>query len=66
MHLAQALTLWPEVKVTHWRFGCFLVLLVGLYLLISFFLLPVILPLFWQIWQILLMFFFNAFKKYGQ
>jgi hypothetical protein len=63
MHLAQAFTLWPEAKVTHWRLGCFLVLLVGLYLLNSFFLLPVILPLFWQIWQILLIFFVMLSKK---
>jgi hypothetical protein len=63
MHLAQAFTLWPEAKVAHWRLGCFLVLLVGLYLLISFFLLPVILPRFWQIWQILLIFFIMLSKK---
>ena len=24
MHLAQALTLLPDAKVTHWRLGCFL------------------------------------------
>lgn len=36
MHLAQALTLLPEAKRTHWRLGNLLCLTVGLYLPRSF------------------------------
>ncbi len=32
MHLAQALTLWPEANLAHCKLGCFLLLIVGLYL----------------------------------
>jgi hypothetical protein len=32
MHLVQALILSPDGKVSHWRFGYFLFMAVGLYL----------------------------------
>ena len=49
MHLAQAFTLLPEAKRTHWRLGCFLFLMVGLYFPLSFFNFQTILPLLPQI-----------------
>ena len=36
MHFVQALTLFPEFKVTHCKLGCFLTLIVGLYFPLSF------------------------------
>ena len=53
MHFVQALTLLPDAKVTHWRLGCFLLLMVGLYLPLSFVNLQTILPFLLQIAQTL-------------
>ncbi len=44
MHLVQALTRLPEDKVAHCKLGCFLFLMVGLYLPRSFFSFQTIFP----------------------
>ena len=53
MHFVQALILLPLAKVVHCKFGYFLVLLVGLYLLRSFFRVTLIIDVFSQREQIL-------------
>ena len=54
IHLVQALTLLPDAKVTHCKLGCFLFLMVGLYLPLSFFSVQTILPFLPQIVHCLL------------
>ncbi len=56
MHLAQALTLLPEAKRSHWRLGNLLCLTVGLYLPRSFLRHQTItepLPQIEQVWDII-------------
>ena len=53
MHRVQAKTFFPLGRRAHWRLGCFLEFLVGLYLLLDFIILPTTEPPFSQIWQIL-------------
>jgi len=57
MHLAQALTLLLFANFTHCKFGCFLFFVVGLYLLLSFFLTVTTTDFLLHISQILLMLF---------
>jgi len=51
MHFVQAFTLLPEANLTHWRFGFFLVFVVGLYLPLSLTLFQTIRVFFPQIAQ---------------
>ena len=54
MHFVQALTLLSLFKVTHCKFGYFLTLFVGLYLLRSFFRVTLIIDVFPQREHVLL------------
>lgn len=57
MHFVQALILLPLTKVVHCKFGYFLVLQVGLYLLRSFFRVTLIIDVFPQREHVLLIVF---------
>jgi len=62
MHFVQAFTLLPEANLTHWRFGFFLVFVVGLYLPLSFTLFQTIRVFFPQITQTFAIFFIYSFR----